>query len=162
MATGFSSFVNCICKLLTCFLILHWFNLFQLFFLAVEPKYVFYISSLFHTEDNMILHFGVLFISGRKLSHSLFLTFYFALEYIWLINNVVIVSDEQWKNSTIRTHVSILPQISLLSRLPHSIEQSSMCQTVGSCWLLKYSSVYMSILNSLPVPSLHASTCRQS
>ena len=95
MATDFSSFVNCICKLLVCFLILYCFNLFQLFFLAVEQKYVFYISSLFYTKDNMILHFAVLFISGRKLSHSFSLTFYFALEYSWLINIVLIDSDEQ-------------------------------------------------------------------
>ena len=35
----------------------------------------------------------------------------------------------------IHIHVSILPQTPLSSRLPHSIEQSSMCCTVGPCWL---------------------------
>ena len=32
-------------------------------------------------------------------------------------------------------HVSIFPQVPLPSRLPHNIEQSSMCYTVGPCWL---------------------------
>ena len=32
-------------------------------------------------------------------------------------------------------HVSILPQTPLPSRLPHNIEQSSLCCTVGPCWL---------------------------
>ena len=32
--------------------------------------------------------------------------------------------------------VSILPQTSLLSRLPRGIEQSSLCSTVDPCWLL--------------------------
>ena len=32
-------------------------------------------------------------------------------------------------------HVSILPQTPLPSRLPHNIEQSSMCYTVSPCWL---------------------------
>ena len=32
-------------------------------------------------------------------------------------------------------HVSILPQIPFPSRLPYNIEQSSMCYTVGPCWL---------------------------
>ena len=35
---------------------------------------------------------------------------------------------------TIHIHVSILPQTPLPSRL-HNIEQSSMCYTVGTCWL---------------------------
>ena len=32
-------------------------------------------------------------------------------------------------------HVSIFPQTSLPSRLPHNIEQSALCYTVGPCWL---------------------------
>ena len=35
-----------------------------------------------------------------------------------------------------RVCVSILPQTSLLSRLPRGIEQSSLCSTVDPCWLL--------------------------
>ena len=33
-------------------------------------------------------------------------------------------------------HVFILPKTPLLSRLPHNIEQSSMCYTVGLCWFV--------------------------
>lgn len=45
---------------------------------------------------------------------------------MYLINNVI-VSGEQWRDSAIHIHVSILPQISLLSRLPQHIKQSSLC-----------------------------------
>ena len=41
----------------------------------------------------------------------------------------------QQRDSDIRIHVSILPQTPLPSRLPHNIEQSSLCDTVGPCWL---------------------------
>ena len=51
------------------------------------------------------------------------------------INNGVIVAGEQWRDSAIHVHVSILFQTPLPSRLPHNIEQSSMCCTVGPCWL---------------------------
>ena len=33
------------------------------------------------------------------------------------------------------THIYIISQTPLPSRLPHGIEQSSMCYTVGPCWL---------------------------
>ena len=45
------------------------------------------------------------------------------------INNAVRVSDEQQRDS------AILPKPSLPSKLPHIIKQSSMCDTVGPCWL---------------------------
>ena len=48
-----------------------------------------------------------------------------------LTNNIVIVSGEQWRDSAIHIHVSILLQTPLPSRLPHNMEQSSMCYTVG-------------------------------
>ena len=51
------------------------------------------------------------------------------------ISNVVIVSGGQQKDSTTHMCVSILSQAPLPSRLPHNIEQSSMCCTVGPCWL---------------------------
>ena len=51
------------------------------------------------------------------------------------INNVVIVLDEQQRDSIIHMHVSVLPQTPLPSRLAYNIEQSSMCYTVGPCWL---------------------------
>ena len=41
-----------------------------------------------------------------------------------MINNVVIVSDGQQRDSAIHIHVSILPQTLLLPSLPHDIEQS--------------------------------------
>ena len=46
-----------------------------------------------------------------------------------VINHVVM------RDSAIHTHVAILSLTSLPSRLPHSTEQSSMCYTVGPCWL---------------------------
>ena len=38
------------------------------------------------------------------------------------MNNVVIVPGEQGRDSDVDTHVSILPQTPLPSRLPHNIE----------------------------------------
>ena len=52
-----------------------------------------------------------------------------------LINNVVRVSGEQQRDSATHRHVPILPQTRLPSRLPHNIEQGSLCCTVGPCWL---------------------------
>ena len=46
------------------------------------------------------------------------------------INNVVVVSGEQRRDSAIHIHVSILPQTPLPSRLAHNIEPSSMCYTI--------------------------------
>ena len=57
------------------------------------------------------------------------------MEYSRLTNNAVTVSSEQRKDSAIQTHIWILPQTPLPSRLPHDIEQNSMCSTVGPCWL---------------------------
>ena len=60
-----------------------------------------------------------------------------------LINNVVTVSGGQQRNSAICIHVSILPQTPLPSRLPHNIEQSSLCYRVGPCQLsILYIAVY--------------------
>ena len=50
----------------------------------------------------------------------------------------MIVSGEQQRDSAIHIHVPILPQTPLPSRLPHNIEQSSLCCTVGPCWLPTY------------------------
>ena len=43
---------------------------------------------------------------------------------VYLINNVVVVSGGQRRDSAIEVHVSILPRTPLPSRLPHNIEQS--------------------------------------
>ena len=53
---------------------------------------------------------------------------------VWLVNNVVIVSSGQQSDSAICIHVFIFPQTPLPSRLPHSIEPSSLCYVVGPCW----------------------------
>ena len=47
----------------------------------------------------------------------------------------MIVSGEEQRVSAIHGHVSILPQTPLPSRLPHNIEQSCLCCTVGPFWL---------------------------
>ena len=47
----------------------------------------------------------------------------------------MIVSGGQQRDSALHTHVSVLRQTPLPSRLPHNIEQSSLCNTVGPCWL---------------------------
>ena len=52
-----------------------------------------------------------------------------------MINNVVIVSGVQQSDSVVHVHVSILFQILFPVRLLHNIEQSSLCSTVGPCWL---------------------------
>ena len=54
---------------------------------------------------------------------------------VLLINNAVIISGEQQKDSTRHIHIFILPQTPLPSRLPSSIKQSSLCYVVGSRWL---------------------------
>ena len=63
-----------------------------------------------------------------------FLTFHFVLENSWLTNNVVAVSGEQQRDSTIHTCIHS-PQTPLPSRLRFNMEQSSVCYTVGPCWL---------------------------
>ena len=72
------------------------------------------------------------------------MTFLFVCFGVQPINNVVIVSGEQRRDSAANVHVSFLPQTPLPCRLPYNIEQSSMCYTVGPGWL--------SILNMLLLP----------
>ena len=52
-----------------------------------------------------------------------FLNFLFCIG-VLLMNNAVIVSDEQQRDSAIHIHVSILPQTLLPSRLPHKHSHS--------------------------------------
>ena len=47
------------------------------------------------------------------------------------MNNAVIASGGQQEQSVIHTHIPILSQTPLPSRLPHNMEQSSLCYTVG-------------------------------
>ena len=51
--------------------------------------------------------------------------FYFVLG-VWLTDSVVIVSDEQLRDSAIHIRGSILCLSSLPSRLPHNFEQISL------------------------------------
>ena len=63
----------------------------------------------------------------------------------------MIVSSVQQGDSVIHIHVSILLQILSPFRSLPGIKESSMCYSVGPCWLsnFNYSSVYMSVPNSL-------------
>ena len=67
----------------------------------------------------------------------LFLEFKKFLFYIgtYLINHVVLVSGVQQRDSVTHTHVSILFPILFPCRLLRNTEQSSLCYTVGLCWL---------------------------
>ena len=70
------------------------------------------------------------------------------------INNIVIVLGEQQSNSAIHIH-NIQSPPELPSRMPHNTEQSSLYYTVRSLLAnhFEYSSVYISIPNSLTIPS---------
>ena len=45
------------------------------------------------------------------------------------------VSGGLQRASAVHIHASILPQTPLPSRLPHDVEQSSLCHRAGPCWL---------------------------
>ena len=64
-----------------------------------------------------------------------FFNFYFALEYSQLTISDVTFSGRQQRDSVIYKHVYILRHIPLSSRQLHSNRQSSLCYTVGLCWL---------------------------
>ena len=52
-----------------------------------------------------------------------------------MINNVLLVAGVQQSDSVIHIHISILFQVLFPFRLLQNIEQSSLCYTVGPCWL---------------------------
>ena len=81
--------------------------------------------------------------------------FFLVLGYIQLTNNVVIISGEQYRGSALLIYVAILPQTPFPSRLPHSIEQGFHVLHTRSLMVIhfKYSSLYMSVPNSLTTPS---------
>ena len=66
----------------------------------------------------------------------------------WTEKGLSLFRTMAFRTMAIHMYVSILPQIPLLSRLPHNIEHSSLCYTVGPYWL--------SILN------IHAMTLKPS
>ena len=66
----------------------------------------------------------------------------------------MIVSGGQQRGSAIGMHVSIPPQTLLPSSLPHNIEQHSWAHSRSLLVIhFKYNSVYMSIPNTLTIPS---------
>ena len=72
---------------------------------------------------------------------------------ILLINNFVIVSCGQQRDSAIHMHVSILPQTPFPGRLPSNTEFHVPYRRSLLVIHFKYS-MYMSITNSLTIPSL--------
>ena len=54
---------------------------------------------------------------------------------VQLTNNAVLISGVQKSNSVVHIHVAVIFQILFPYRLLQSTEQSSLCYTVGSCWL---------------------------
>ena len=70
--------------------------------------------------------------------------------------NSGIASAERQRDSASDIQVSSLPQTPLRSRMPHNIYQCSMCYAEGRSLLVmhfKYGSMYLSIPNSLAIPS---------
>ena len=71
------------------------------------------------------------------------------------VSKVVMVLGEQWRDSVIHIHGSILLSTPLPSRLPHHSRQSSMCDTVGPWWLsilkkVHCQSRYWSVFKTIP------------
>ena len=75
-----------------------------------------------------LLHFLLWLNFCQSSSHKVALLFYFVLRYSRLINNVVIVSGEQQRDSAIHINVSILPKLHshgcpiTLSRVPYATQ----------------------------------------
>ena len=85
------------------------------------------------------------------------LLYFFLFNFVFYIGiqpiNIVIVSGEHERDSAICIHVSTLPPTPLLSRLPHNIEHSSLCYTVGPCWLSILNIAVWMCPNSLTISS---------
>ena len=92
-------------------------------------------SPLLCTFYTFPLTFFLLFFFFQTLN-SLFCigVFYWSI-CIGVINNVVVVSGEQQRDSAIHIHVSVLPQTPLPSRLLHNTEQSSSPQFLSNSLL---------------------------
>ena len=89
-----------------------------------------------YTLDKIIIimlnALSVVLACGWRETYSFFFNFLFCIG-IQPINNIVIVSGGQQRDSAIHTHISILPKTP--SHPAHNIEQSSMRCTVGPCQL---------------------------
>ena len=101
---------------------------------------------------NKALTYTLSFTKQVTLLYFFFFNFLFYIG-VQPINNVVIVSGEHQRDSAICIHVSILPSTPLLSRLPHNIEQSSLCYTVDPCWLSILNIAVWTCPNSLTISS---------
>ena len=73
-------------------------------------------------------------IEWLTLSLSYIFNFLFYIG-VYPLSNVVIVSGGEQRDAAIHVHVSILPQTPLPFKLQHNSEQSSLCCSVGACWL---------------------------
>ena len=82
----------------------------------------------------LICGFFVCSLSYKDINYYYLKNFLFYIG-VYLINNAVLVSGEQQSDSVTHIHVSILFQILFPFRLLQNIVQSSLCYTVGSCWL---------------------------
>ena len=70
------------------------------------------------------------------------------------MNNVMLVSGVKQSDSVIHILVSILFQIILPFRLLQNIEQSSLCCTVGPCWLSVLNIALCTYRSQTPILSL--------
>ena len=107
----------------------------------------FFFKKVFINEKCIFLCLKIMFMPYSPFPHTLLKNFLFYIR-IQPINNFVIISGAQQRDSAIHIHISILPQIPLPSRLPHNIEQSSLCYTLLVIHF-KYNSMYILIQNSL-------------
>ena len=72
-----------------------------------------------------------------------------------MINNVVLVSGVQQRDSVIHIRVSVLFQILFPFRLLQNIQQGSLCYTVGPCWLSIICFLSFSFVSGLKRICLH-------
>ena len=103
--------------------------------------------------------FSTLIPPGLCLPHSLHsctCRFCFVFSFLFYtgvqpIDNVVMASGGQQRDSDIRIHVSILPQTPLPPRLPHNIKQTPLCCTVGPSLSICLSDFIYSLLSLCPL-----------
>ena len=88
------------------------------------------VTSLFH----LALHSLGSIMLSQMTGFPCFLNFLCYIG-VQLVNSVVLVSDEQRSDSVIHTHISIFSQIFFSYSLLQKFGYSSLCYTVGSCWL---------------------------
>ena len=96
----------------------------------------------------------LLCLQGFFFLQNLFFFFCIGIE---LINNVVLISGVRQSDSVIHIYVSILFQILFPFSLLQSIEQSSLCYTVGPCWLSIFNIAVYTCQSHTPNLSLPAS-----